>query len=226
VDLLLIIDEINRGDISKIFGELIYALEYRGKPVATPYDVDGDATITIPENLLLLGTMNTADRSIALIDYALRRRFVFVDVPADRNVIAQHPWFVSDSDRQVSLRLFDATAELFSDDESLRNLAVGPSYFLPASQQTEVPASVAALARRFVYEVCPLLREYEAEGRFGRERLAQLMTGVGAPPDWAGQPQAALATALAASLQTVSLSAASPPAASPPAASPPAAGSP
>jgi len=71
---VLVIDEINRGDISKIFGELIYGLEYRDQPVASPYSVDGSSEIVIPSNLDFIGTMNTADRSIALVDYALRRR--------------------------------------------------------------------------------------------------------------------------------------------------------
>ena len=81
VEMALILDEINRGDIPNIFGELLYALEYRGQAVTTPYAVDGEASLTIPKNLKVLGTMNTADRSIAVIDYALRRRFVFLDVP-------------------------------------------------------------------------------------------------------------------------------------------------
>ena len=87
------IDEINRGDISKIFGELIFALEYRKYPVSTPYEVDGDTTLALPENLLIIGTMNTADRSIALVDYALRRRFVFLDVRPDRSVIEESSGF-------------------------------------------------------------------------------------------------------------------------------------
>ena len=73
---VLIIDEINRGNIPKIFGELLFLLEYRQKEVRlqnwpeTPF--------SLPKNLLLIGTMNTADRSIALVDAALRRRFYFV----------------------------------------------------------------------------------------------------------------------------------------------------
>ncbi|MCP4229476.1 MAG: AAA domain-containing protein, partial [bacterium] len=70
---VLIIDEINRADISKVFGELIYGLEYRDKPIATPYEVDGSTTLVIPPNLYIIGTMNTADKSIAMLDYALRR---------------------------------------------------------------------------------------------------------------------------------------------------------
>ena len=88
------LDEINRGDIPNIFGELLYALEYRGEAVATPYSVDGDASLTVPTNLRLLGTMNTADRSIAVIDYALRGRsgFVFLEVAATDEPINLFPY--------------------------------------------------------------------------------------------------------------------------------------
>jgi 5-methylcytosine-specific restriction protein B len=69
-----IIDEINRGNISRIFGELLFLLEYRDKEIPLPYDRQ---MFSIPENVYLIGTMNTTDRSLAQIDYALRRRFYF-----------------------------------------------------------------------------------------------------------------------------------------------------
>src|SRR6185312_10149303 len=74
---VLIIDEINRGNIPKIFGELLFLLEYRRREVRLQYWPE--AAFTLPENLFLIGTMNTADRSIALVDAALRRRFYFVE---------------------------------------------------------------------------------------------------------------------------------------------------
>ncbi|WP_082397757.1 AAA family ATPase [Lacticaseibacillus camelliae] len=74
-----IIDEINRGNLSKIFGELLMAIEkdYRGQPIPLAY---GDKSLVVPKNLYIIGMMNTADRSLAIIDYALRRRFSFVDM--------------------------------------------------------------------------------------------------------------------------------------------------
>lgn len=85
---VLIIDEINRAPLASVLGELIYALEYRGDSVTTPYTVDDDSQhLVIPDNLIIIGTMNTADRSIGSIDYAVRRRFTFINLPPDEEVI-------------------------------------------------------------------------------------------------------------------------------------------
>ena len=83
----LIIDEINRANLATVFGELIYGLEYRTEPVATPYAVNNSNRISLPENLYIIGTMNTADKSIGGIDYAIRRRFLFFEQLPDKNVI-------------------------------------------------------------------------------------------------------------------------------------------
>ena len=72
----LVIDEINRGNLSKVFGELYFLLEYRDEEVRLLY---ADEPFSLPDNLYIIGTMNTADRSIALVDLALRRRFHFVE---------------------------------------------------------------------------------------------------------------------------------------------------
>ena len=82
---VLIIDEINRGNLPRIFGELLYLLEYRDQEVGLPYSRRG---FRLPVNLYLLGTMNVADRSVALVDQALRRRFSFLEMPPDANVLA------------------------------------------------------------------------------------------------------------------------------------------
>jgi hypothetical protein len=74
---VLLVDEINRGNLPKILGELLYLLEYREDKVVLMYG-EGEARFSLPEDLLIVGTMNTADRSIALIDAAMRRRFHFV----------------------------------------------------------------------------------------------------------------------------------------------------
>ena len=81
---ILIIDEINRGNVEKIFGELIWALEKRNKPITTLYF---DESLEIPNNLLIIGTMNTVDLSIANIDAALRRRFYIIPIMPDKKVL-------------------------------------------------------------------------------------------------------------------------------------------
>ena len=173
IELVLVLDEINRGDIPNIFGELLYALEYRGEAVATPYSVDGDASLTVPTNLRLLGTMNTADRSIAVIDYALRRRFVFLEVAATDEPINLFP-YDDEHTRQAALYLRSATAD--SLQEAPSGLQVGPSYFLAtADDQT----SLEVLAARYVYEVLPLLAEYEMEGEINSSALASLRQTLG-----------------------------------------------
>jgi 5-methylcytosine-specific restriction protein B len=90
---VLIIDEINRGNLPKIFGELIYALEYRDEEVDLQYkefEKGGkNGTLNIPESLKIIGTMNTADRSIVLFDTALRRRFSFIPLFPDYELLAE-----------------------------------------------------------------------------------------------------------------------------------------
>lgn len=173
IELVLVLDEINRGDIPNIFGELLYALEYRGQAVATPYPVGGSTSLTIPENLRLLGTMNTADRSIAVIDYALRRRFVFLEVASSDAPIQAYD-FDDERTRTAALYLYAATADALADAPS--GLQVGPSYFLA---EADTDDSMTVLAARFVYEVLPLLTEYEMEGEVDTSAISHLRQSLG-----------------------------------------------
>ena len=84
---VLIIDEINRANLARVFGELMYLLEYREKEI--PLSVDG-TLFKIPENVRIIGTMNTADRSIALVDHALRRRFAFIKLQPDYEILKRY----------------------------------------------------------------------------------------------------------------------------------------
>ncbi len=123
---VLVIDELNRGQVAKVFGELYYLLEYRGESVVLQYS---GLPFALPRNLWIIGTMNTADRSIALVDLALRRRFYFVPFFPDeppvegllRRWLARHApelsWLADAVDR---------ANELLRD----RHTAIGPSYFL------------------------------------------------------------------------------------------------
>ncbi|MFN3949136.1 McrB family protein [Microbacterium sp.] len=180
-ELILVLDEVNRGNIPSIFGELLYALEYRGQPVATAYSVDGDASIAIPERLSVIGTMNTADRSIAVIDYALRRRFVFLTVPASSKPIDQHPGYASPKHRGAARRLFDVVHDALGDSAS--GIQVGPSYYLPSRTGVSEDLAVRELASRFIYEVLPLLDEYVLEGELDYATLTSLLGEVGVNRD-------------------------------------------
>ena len=87
-DHFLVIDEINRGNIAKVFGELYFLLEYRDSAMNLQYS---DKPFSLPANLYIIGTMNTADRSIALVDLALRRRFYFVEFHPDDEPVRERP---------------------------------------------------------------------------------------------------------------------------------------
>lgn len=125
----LIVDEINRANLATVFGELIYGLEYRNSKVSTPYEVKEKATGTITKdivlgkNLFILGTMNTADKSIDAIDYAIRRRFIFIDSPADRNVVMKCYQNTSGNpdEKSIELLLFDAVQHIFDDSRFFNN---------------------------------------------------------------------------------------------------------
>jgi 5-methylcytosine-specific restriction protein B len=82
---VLVIDELNRGNLARIFGEMLYLLEYRGQEVTLPCS---RRPFRLPSNLYLLGTMNAADRSVTRVDQALRRRFSFLEMPPDSGVLA------------------------------------------------------------------------------------------------------------------------------------------
>src|SRR5262249_34862254 len=127
---VLIIDEINRGNLPRIFGELLYLLEYRGQEVRLPYS---RREFRLPANLYLLGTMNAADRSVALIDQALRRRFSFLDMPPDPAVLAAwlraHPPVGGPDFADKVVSLFQRLNEHLRADFGA-SYQVGHSYFM------------------------------------------------------------------------------------------------
>lgn len=194
VELVLILDEINRGNIPSIFGELLYALEYRGEPVATPYAIDGRSSIIVPQNLRVIGTMNTADRSIAVIDYALRRRFVFLEVPSTDAALIGNIKFQGPRDKASALKLYGAVRELLA--EAAPGMQVGASYFMPPTGASSEADSVRLLASGFVYEVLPLLAEYVQEGEIEQSAFETFKQEL----DLVGQTQATLVEALTAHL--------------------------
>lgn len=153
-----IIDEINRGNVSKIFGELFMMIEkdYRGEKVLLPYK---DEEFSVPPNIYIIGMMNTADRSIAMIDYALRRRFSFYDVkPAFESEgfkkILQN---VQDERLNKLIQVIVDLNNAISDDETLgEGFAIGHSYFTSAEFETN-PKWLDAVVE---FDLVPLLKEY------------------------------------------------------------------
>ena len=126
-DHYLIIDEINRGNVAKVFGELYFLLEYRDEEMSLQYS---DEPFSLPGNLYIIGTMNTADRSIALVDLALRRRFYFVEFHPDEEPVkvVLRRWLQENApDIERVADVVDAANERLSGDP---HAAIGPSYFM------------------------------------------------------------------------------------------------
>ena len=160
----LIIDEINRANLATVFGELIYGLEYRTEPVATPYSVNNNNRISMPDNLYIIGTMNTADKSIGGIDYAIRRRFLFFEQLPDVKVIRGYK--VESGAAQVELnaqasKLYENVEKIFVEDYlspeyRKEDVQIGHTYFLVDSKDK--------LMKRFEYQIIPILKEYYKDG--------------------------------------------------------------
>jgi len=149
---VLIIDEINRANLPAVLGELIYALEYRDDDsMESMYEFEGKRNINLPKNLYIIGTMNTADRSVGHIDYAIRRRFAFVDILPDETVITN----------DKAKNLFEKVANLFtseylSSDFHRNDVQIGHSYFIVKDD--------SELTTKWQYEIKPILNEYIKDG--------------------------------------------------------------
>ena len=164
----LVIDEINRGNLAKVLGELYFLLEYRDQKIRLQYQRDGEETFSLPPNLYIIGTMNTADRSIALVDLALRRRFYFVEFHPDGEPVkgVLRRWIKEkESGMGWVADVVDRANEKLSDD---RHAAIGPSYFMKKDLDDE------AVERIWKHSVLP----YIEERRFGeREGLGEFDLG-------------------------------------------------
>lgn len=153
---VLIIDEINRGYVSKIFGELITLLE-KDKRIGAEHPIFvnlpySNEEFGVPSNLYIIGTMNTTDRTTGTLDYALRRRFDFVTLEADSSVL--------DSSIVEAKVVFDDVKAFIEDkklaDMDISDLMVGHSYF--------ISKNTIELKNRIQYEVIPLIKEYIKDG--------------------------------------------------------------
>ena len=170
-DYFFIIDEINRGNLSKIFGELMFLIEKDKRGIEEQVEITYqnpdsryEKLFFIPKNVFIIGTMNTADRSLAMVDYALRRRFVFKDL---------NPMFQSEkfkkflTNKKVNKDLIDKIItnltslndKIEKDEKNLgKGYRIGHSYFCP-DEETKNPNE--DWYRRIIeFEIKPLLREY------------------------------------------------------------------
>ena len=164
---VLIIDEINRGNVSKVFGELITLLESDKRDkgehpikVVLPYS---KTLFGVPSDLYIIGTMNTTDRSTGTLDYALRRRFAFVTLKSDVTVVAKYYEELGDDAlKNIAIPLFEDIYTFIKDpkhicgDYGIDDLMVGHSYFMAKSEEE--------LSNRIQYEVIPLINEYINDG--------------------------------------------------------------
>ena len=160
---VLIIDEINRGNISKIFGELISLIESDKREgednclkAKLSYSKD---PFSVPSNLYIIGTMNTTDRSVGSIDYAIRRRFAFFTLKSSKDLVEQSYSNAQQIEKQEVLPLYTAV-EIYlkntSVDMDIDDLMVGHSYFMYKKG--------VSLSQRWKYEILPLLTEYFKDG--------------------------------------------------------------
>lgn len=141
---VLIIDEINRANLSRVFGELMYLLEYREKEII----LAGGIRFSIPEKVRILATMNTADRSIALVDFALRRRFAFLELKPEYRILREfHQARQYDADPLI--RILESLNAKIGD----RNFHLGISFFMSGDMRT-------GLERVWKAEIEPYLEEY------------------------------------------------------------------
>ena len=172
----LVIDEINRGNLSKVLGELYFLLEYRDEKMRLQYS---DTDFSLPPNLYIIGTMNTADRSIALVDLALRRRFSFVEFYPDKTPVEGllRRWIDRHSEGM------DWVADVVDHANSKlpdRRAAIGPSYFMRRGLDAD------AVARIWEHDVLPYVEEqlpgeHDRLDEFDLDRLRREAAGRDAP---------------------------------------------
>ena len=162
----LIIDEINRGNLSKIFGELLMLIECDKREEEMTLTYEPNKKFKVPKNLYIIGMMNTADRSLAIIDYALRRRFSFITIkPAFEQTEEEKNKFMNKfkeifGDKYISaINVINEINKKIKEDDSLKEgFYIGHSYFCQKLNNDVDPKT--KLEDIFEFEIIPLLREY------------------------------------------------------------------
>lgn len=174
-DYFFIIDEINRGNMSKIFGELLMLIErgYRGTKATLAYN---GLTFSVPKNLYIIGMMNTADRSLAMIDYALRRRFSFFEMEPgfDSDGFIQYQnGLNSETLNELVSKVKDLNKEITLDRSLGKGFCIGHSYFCGRDSCTE------EWLRSIVdYDILPMLSEYWFDDTAKLQRWENILQGV------------------------------------------------
>ena len=171
----LIIDEINRGNLSKIFGELLMLIENdkRGKKLTLAYSKE---EFYVPKNLYIIGMMNTADRSLAILDYALRRRFSFVDIlPAfDNELFKNYQIEVNNTYLNKTIENIKELNKEISDDPSLgKGFMIGHSYFCGLNEKCK-DYEVKSIIK---YDILPMLKEYWFDDESKFEKWSNKLLG-------------------------------------------------
>ena len=185
----LVIDEINRGNIAKVFGEMYFLLEYRDQPMRLQYAEEDTEDFSLPENLYIIGTMNTADRSIALVDLALRRRFSFFEFHPDKEPVKGllQRWLDKNASKMGWVAdVIDRANEKLDNREA----AIGPSYFM--KDELDEPR----VKRIWEHDVLPYVEEqlygqHDRLAEFALDRLRREAAGAAADggDDAAGEPE-------------------------------------
>ncbi|MFJ3720073.1 McrB family protein [Streptomyces sp. NPDC090057] len=170
---VLIIDEINRANLARDFGELYFLLEYRDDIVHLQYGTDDGNGFTLPRNVVIIGTMNTVDRSVARVDAAMRRRFSFVELhpTAEPTSSVLRSWLRSEGLPDTAALLLEELNSRIAE----RDFQLGPSYFMRRSLY-EKPG---ALARAWRTSILPLLADQEPGDAIGRFALDEILDELG-----------------------------------------------
>ena len=174
-DYFFIIDEINRGNMSKIFGELLMLIEadYRDKKATLAYN---GQEFSVPKRLHIIGMMNTADRSLAMIDYALRRRFSFFDIEPgfdSEGFIKYQKKFANDTFNILIERIKELNNEIIQDKSLGKGFCIGHSYFCNTEDCTE-----EWLKDVVDFDILPMLGEYWFDESAKLQRWENILHGV------------------------------------------------
>ena len=174
-DFFFIIDEINRGNMSKIFGELLMLIErdYRGTKATLAYN---GMTFSVPKNLYIIGMMNTADRSLAMIDYALRRRFSFFDIEPGFESVGFMKYQQGLNNETFSLivsKVQELNKEIALDKSLGKGFCIGHSYFCGQTECTD--EWMQAIVD---YDILPMLSEYWFDDMNKLQRWENILRGV------------------------------------------------